>query len=186
MEAFDVKEHPDLDAFHSFHPRNIPTLNDLPSDYGIKNAKKIYSFYGQNRINIYEGRRNEGSKLIKTSQECFLQECVDYFKSISYRKEKANSNYSNKLELAGQKLLQLQTKQKCTAKLLKEAMEEVCILQKQCNNPATLSEAFQACHEIFPDIIIVLEIIQVFPPPFPPPKWSSHRGRIFVNESYYE
>ena len=109
-EAFDVKEHPDLDAFHSFLPRNIPTLNDLPSDYGIENAKKIYSFYGQNRINIYEGRCNEGLKLMKTSQECFLQECVDYFKFTSYRKEKANSNYSNKLELAKQKLLQLQTK----------------------------------------------------------------------------
>ena len=72
-EAFDVKEHPDLDVFHSFLPRNIPTLNDLPSDYGIENAKKIYSFYGQNRINIYEGRCNEGLKLMKTSQECFLQ-----------------------------------------------------------------------------------------------------------------
>ena len=42
-------------------------------------------------------------------------------------------------------------------------MEEVCILQKQCNNPVTLSEAFRACHEIFPDVVIVLDIIQVFP-----------------------
>ena len=57
----------------------------------------------------------------------------------------------------------MQTKQKCTAKLLKEAKEEFCTLQKQCNNPVTLYEAFQACHEIFPDFAIVLEIIQVCP-----------------------
>ena len=46
---------------------------------------------------------------------------------------------------------------------MKEAKEEFCTLQKQCNNPVTLYEAFQACHEIFPDFAIVLEIIQVCP-----------------------
>ena len=59
-EAFNVKEYPVLDAFHSFPPRNIPTPNDLLSDYGVENAKKIYSFYGQNTVDIYEGRCNEG------------------------------------------------------------------------------------------------------------------------------
>ena len=57
----------------------------------------------------------------------------------------------------------MQTKQKCTSKLLTEAKEEVCTLQKQCNNRVTLYEAFQVCHEVFPDITIVLEIIQVCP-----------------------
>ena len=51
-EAFNVKEYPVLDAFHSFHPRNMPRPIDLPSDYGVENAKKIYSFYGQNRIDM--------------------------------------------------------------------------------------------------------------------------------------
>ena len=92
-EAFDIKKHPIFDAFHSFHHRYTPTPINFLSDYGIENAKKIYSFYGQNRIDIYEGRRNEGSKLIKASQECFLQQCVDYFKLISYRKQKANSKF---------------------------------------------------------------------------------------------
>ena len=59
-EAFNVKECPVLDTFHSFHPRNIPTPNDLQSNYGVENAKKKNSFYGQNRIDIYEGRRTEG------------------------------------------------------------------------------------------------------------------------------
>ena len=44
---------------------------------------------------------------------------------------------------------------------MKEAKEEVCTLQKQCNKPVTLYEAFRSCHEIFPDDAIVLEIIKV-------------------------
>ena len=64
--------------------------------------------------------------------------------------------------MAEQKLLQLQTRQKCTTKLLKEANKEVCTLQRQCNNPVTLYKRFQACHEVFPDIAMyLLEIIQV-------------------------
>ena len=46
-EGLDVKKYPVLDAFHSFHTRNVPTLIDLPSDYDVENAKKIYSFYGK-------------------------------------------------------------------------------------------------------------------------------------------
>ena len=51
-KAFNVKEYPLLDAFHSLHPRNTPTPNDLPSDYGVENAKKIYSFYGQTFMKV--------------------------------------------------------------------------------------------------------------------------------------
>ena len=66
-------------------------------------------------------------------------------------------------------------------KLFKEANGEVCTLQEQCNNPFTLYEEFQACQEIFPDVAVVLEIIQVSYS-----KWSSKRKRVFVSESYYE
>ena len=38
---------------------------------------KIYSLYGKNRMDIFEGRCNEQSKLIKASQEFFLQQEVD-------------------------------------------------------------------------------------------------------------
>ena len=44
-----------------------------PSYYDVENIKKIYSLYGQNRMDIFEGSHNERSKLIKASQECFLQ-----------------------------------------------------------------------------------------------------------------
>ena len=114
-ETFDGKEYLVLDTFHSFHPRKIPTPIDLPSEYGVGNARKIYSFYGQNRIDIYERRCNEGLRLIKPTQNCFLQQCV-----VGKRKEKgeSGSNYIINLEVAEQKLLQLQTRQKCTAKFL--------------------------------------------------------------------
>ena len=59
-------------------------------------------------------------------------------KFISYRKENAGSNYIINLEVAVQELLQLEIRQKCTAKLLKETKDEVCTLQKQCNNPVTI------------------------------------------------
>ena len=51
-------------------------------------------------------------------------------KFISYRKENVGSNYITNLEVAKQKLLQLQIRLKCTAKLLKETKEEVCTRQK--------------------------------------------------------
>ena len=51
-------------------------------------------------------------------------------KFISYRKENVGSNYITNLEVAEQKLLQLQIRLKCTAKLLKETKEEVCTRQK--------------------------------------------------------
>ena len=60
------------------------------------------------------------------------------FKFISYRKRKTGSNYITNLEVPEQKLLQLQTIQKCTGKLLKKAKEEDCTLQKQCNNLVTI------------------------------------------------
>ena len=60
------------------------------------------------------------------------------FKSISYRKKTPGSNYITNLEVTEQKLLQLQTIQKCKGKLLKEAKEEDCTLQKQCNNLVTI------------------------------------------------
>ena len=63
---------------------------------------------------------------------------------------------------------------------MKETKEEVCTLQRQCNSPVTLYEAFQACHEIFPDVAIVLEITGVIL------KWNKRGERIFVNEPYYE
>ena len=39
----------------------------FPSYYGIENIKKIYSLYGQNRMDILEGKPNEQLQLIKAS-----------------------------------------------------------------------------------------------------------------------
>ena len=100
---------------------------------------KIYLFYRQNRIDIYKGRYKEELKLIEADQECFLQQCIDYFKFISYRKEKTSSNYMTNLE-GEQKLLQ--QVEKYTETLLKEAKEKFCTLQRHCNNPVIFYKAF--------------------------------------------
>ena len=54
---------------------------DNVNNVAVPAGKKICLFYGQNRIYICESKRNEGSKLIKVSQECFLQQCADYDQS---------------------------------------------------------------------------------------------------------
>ena len=51
-------------------------------------------------------------------------------KFISYKKENVGGNYITNFEVREQKLLQLQIRLKCTAKLLKEKKEEVCTRQK--------------------------------------------------------
>ena len=50
-----------MDAFHAFEPRNIP--KDLPSGYGVKEMDLIYDFYASNKINIFQGQRNEVASL---------------------------------------------------------------------------------------------------------------------------
>ena len=158
--------YPVLYAFHSFHASIIPIPRNLPSDYDVENAMKIYIRF-RDKIGRWTYWR------IKTNQECFLQQCFDYFTFISYRKEKVSTN----LEVTEQKLLQLQTRQGCTVKRLKEAMEQVHTPQRQCNNSVTLYGVFQACHKIFPDVAIALEIIIVCPS-----SWAVvERGFLWMN-----
>ena len=85
---------------------------------------------------MYEGRRDEGIEADKGKPGIFYNNAL--IKFLWNRKEKATSNYITNLEVAEQKLLQLQTRQKYTAKRLKEAKQEVCTLPRQCNNPVTL------------------------------------------------
>ena len=58
-EAFDTKYFPAIDAFHIFDPRNIPTT--VPLKYGLNEAKRIYTNYGNNKVHIYQEQRNEAS-----------------------------------------------------------------------------------------------------------------------------
>lgn len=76
-EAFNTTDSPVMDAFHVFDPRNIP--KDLPSGYGEKEINLIYDFYGSNKINIFQGQRNEATAIIKCSKENFTDQAVHYF-----------------------------------------------------------------------------------------------------------
>ena len=73
-----------MDAFHALDPRNIP--KDLPSVYGEKEIDLIYDFYGSNKINIFQGQRNEATAIIKCSKENFIDQPVHYFRLMSKKK----------------------------------------------------------------------------------------------------
>ena len=60
-EAYNTTDFPVMDAFHASEPRNIP--KDLPSGYGEKEMDLIYDFYGSNKVNIFQGQRNEVASL---------------------------------------------------------------------------------------------------------------------------
>ena len=51
-EAFDTKDFPVIDAFHTFDSRSMPTI--VPLKYGLNEAKIIYSNYENNKVNIYQ------------------------------------------------------------------------------------------------------------------------------------
>ena len=76
-----MSDFPVLDAFHAFNPKNIPI--QPTTDYGLVSAVKVFKFYGNNKIDIYEGKRKQASKLIKASEEYFLGESSNYFKFIA-------------------------------------------------------------------------------------------------------
>ena len=74
-EAFDIKDFLDIDAFHAFYPRNIPT--SVPLKYGLNEAKIIYSNYENNKVNMCQEQINEASTILKCSEETY-QQCSDY------------------------------------------------------------------------------------------------------------
>ena len=84
VEAFDVSDFPVLDGFHAFNPANIPV--QLPDEYGMDSAGKVFAFYGKNKIDVYEGKRNEAPGLIKSSEEFYLAQSSNYFKFIAKKK----------------------------------------------------------------------------------------------------
>ena len=46
----------------------------------------IYDFYGSNKINIFQGQRNEATAIIKCSKENFIDQVVRYFYLMSKKK----------------------------------------------------------------------------------------------------
>ena len=101
-EAFNTTDFPVMDAFHTFDQRNIP--KDLPSGYGEKKIDLIYDFYGSNKINIFQGQRNEATAIIKCSKENFIDQPVHYFRLMSKKKALDKSKIAKKVAAAENKL----------------------------------------------------------------------------------
>ena len=101
-EAFNTSDFPVMDAFQAFDPRNIP--KDLPSGYGEKEIDLIYDFYGSNKINIFQGQRNEATAIIKCSKENFIDQAVHYFCIMSKKKALDESTIAKNVAAAETKL----------------------------------------------------------------------------------
>ena len=91
-----------MDALHAFDQRNIP--NDLPSGYGEKEIDLIYDFYGSNKVNIFQGQRNEATAIIKCSKENFIDQTVHYFCLMSKEKALDESTIAKNVAAAENKL----------------------------------------------------------------------------------
>ena len=107
-EAFNTTDFPVMHAFHAFDPRNIP--KDLPSGYGWKEIDLIYDFYGSNKINTFQGQRNEATAIIKCSKENFIDQAVHYFCLMSKKKALDESTIAKNVAVAENKLREQEKK----------------------------------------------------------------------------
>ena len=83
-EAFDRSDFPIIDALEVLNPKNIPI--NLNQDYGMEDIDKIFSFYGNNKVSLFQGGRNEAASIIKCKKQLFESQDTVYFKLISTRK----------------------------------------------------------------------------------------------------
>ena len=160
-EAFNTTDFPVMDVFQAFDPRNIP--KDLPSGCGEKEIDLIYDFYGSNKINIFQGQRNEATAIIKCSKENFIDQAVHYFCFMSKKKALDESAIAKNVAAAETKLREQEKKKKCIAKTIKNLREHLKLLQDQLKNPMSLNDAIICTAEVLPDICTVLFFISVCP-----------------------
>ena len=160
-DAFQTSEFPVIDSFNVYHPKNI--LPKLPENYGIESANNVYSFYGENKIDVYEERCLEAPAIIKCDKENFVSQSVTYFQLISKKKNKSKIDYEKKLEYTKNKLCESEKKKKWTAKLIKQSCQEINDLEIKVNDSVSVSDALLLANEVFPDVIKILNIIAICP-----------------------
>ena len=178
-EAFNATDFLVMDAFHAFDPRNIP--KDLPSGYGEKEIDLVYDFYGSNKINIFQGKRNEATAIIKCSKDHFIDQAVHYICLMSKKKALDESTIAKNVANAENKLREQKKKKKCTANTIKNLREHLKLLQDQLKNPVSLNDAIICTAEVLADICnsTYFDISL-------PCKWRDRRTWFFINESHNE
>ena len=160
-DSFQTSEFSVIDSFNVYPPKNI--LPKLPENYGIESANNVYSFYGENKIDVYEERCLEAPAVIKCDKESFVSQSVTYFQLISKKKNKSKIEYEKKLEYTNNKLCKSEKKKKCTAKLFKQSSQEINDLEIKGNDPVSISDALLLANKVFPDVTKILNIIVICP-----------------------
>ena len=160
-EAFDTSDFPVIDAFQVLNPKNIPA--NVKEGYGMEEIDVIYSFYGSNKVNIFQGERNEAAAIIQCSEEVFISQATEYFKLISKKKAYEENEASKKVNILTGKIRDREKKKKCTAKCLKELQEELNLYLEKVKNPVTIEKAIECTRDIFPDISLILNLMSICP-----------------------
>ena len=149
-DLFQTSEFSVIDSFNVYPLKNM--LPKLPENYGIESASNVYSFYGENKIDVYEERRLEAPAVIKCDKESFVSQSVTYFQLISKKKNESEIEYEKKLEYTNNKLCKSEKKKKCTAKL-----------EIKGNDPVSISDVLLLANKVFPDMTKILNIIVICP-----------------------
>ena len=113
QEDFNMTDFPVIDAFHVFYPRNI--LETVSPTYNIEEAKLVYTFCGNNQVNIFQEQIIEASA-VKVNKETFLIQCSQYFQ-IKKKHEKCFKN-KKRPNQASCRLKELENKERTNAKAL--------------------------------------------------------------------
>ena len=150
-----------IDSFSIYHPKNIPPK--LAENYGIESANNVFSFYGENKIDVYEERRLEAPAVIKCDKENFVSQSVTYFQLTSKKKNESKIEYEKKLEYTKNKLCESEKMKKCTAKLIKQSRQEINDLKIKVNDPVSISDVQLLANEVFPDVTKILNVIAICP-----------------------
>lgn len=156
-EAFQTDDFPVLDALHSIDPRYVTKSPNLES------AECLFAWYGENKVDVFEGRRNEAPKLLKCSKEMFLREYEEYISFICQKKEQELKNAEKELRDAEKELSGLRLKKNTRVKILKACEKKVKITHERVKDPVTPELALETCRDVFPNMTMLLEIILVCP-----------------------
>ena len=102
-EAFAVSDFQITDGFQVLKSENIP-INLNHDCEMMEDIDKIFSFYGENKINLFQGERNETVSIIKCTKEVFKSQATEYFKLISKKKPCEEGKVSKKVNILKEKI----------------------------------------------------------------------------------
>ena len=89
----------------------------------MEDIDKIFSFHGNNKVNLFQSKKNETAFVIQCTKEIFESQATEYFKCIYIKKANEGRVFSKKGIFLKEKIKKRE-KKKSIAKCLKEVHKE--------------------------------------------------------------